>query len=276
MSAAANTASVSLLPSTPDITTDGSPRVVSIEGEDADELLSALSSETARRIVAALHDDPAPPSELADHVDSSLQNVQYHLSRLNDAGVIEVAGTAYSEKGREMDVYAPTDDPLVIVAAEEEETSGLRAALSRLLGGVGALLLGSAAVQQLFGEGILPGPFGGTGGAGSGAPPEPTSESDAGDAAATSTPTEAATETAARTATETSAGTPTPQATTTETAAADTPVPESTQTAVETVASGGGGGIDFVGTLPPGVLFFLGGLVVLVAVVALSYTKASV
>ena len=281
---------MSLLPSKPDITNDSGPRVVGIEGDDADELLSVLSSETAREIVAALHDDPAPPSELADRVDSSLQNVQYHLSRLDDAGVVKVAGTAYSEKGREMDVYAPADDPLVIVAAEDEQTSGLRAMLSRLLGGVGALLLGSAAVQQLFGDGILPGPFGGTGAGGSGAASESATESDGGGAVATSTPTEAATETPTQTATETaaptatepSAGTPTPaatttptpQATATETAApTSTPAAETLDTVTESAASGG---IDLVGTLPPGVLFFLGGLVVLVVVAALSYGKRSV
>jgi DNA-binding transcriptional ArsR family regulator len=281
---------VSLLPSKPDITNDSGPRVVGIEGDDADELLSVLSSETAREIVAALHDDPTPPSELADRVDSSLQNVQYHLSRLDDAGVVKVAGTAYSEKGREMDVYAPADDPLVIVAAEDEQTSGLRAMLSRLLGGVGALLLGSTAVQQLFGDGILPGPFGGTGAGGSGAASESATESDGGGAVATSTPTEAATETptqtatetAAPTATETPAGTPTPaatttptpQATATETAApTSTPAAETMDTVTESAASGG---IDLVGTLPPGVLFFLGGLVVLVVVAALSYGKRSV
>jgi DNA-binding transcriptional ArsR family regulator len=281
---------VSLLPSKPDITNDSGPRVVGIEGDDADELLSVLSSETAREIVAALHDDPTPPSELADRVDSSLQNVQYHLSRLDDAGVVKVAGTAYSEKGREMDVYAPADDPLVIVAAEDEQTSGLRAMLSRLLGGVGALLLGSAAVQQLFGDGILPGPFGGTGAGGSGAASESATESDGGGAVATSTPTEAATETPTQTATETaaptatepSAGTPTPaatttptpQATATETAApTSTPAAETMDTVTESAASGG---IDLVGTLPPGVLFFLGGLVVLVVVAALSYGKRSV
>jgi DNA-binding transcriptional ArsR family regulator len=279
---------VSLLPSKPDITNDSGPRVVGIEGDDADELLSVLSSETAREIVAALHDDPAPPSELADRVDSSLQNVQYHLSRLDDAGVVKVAGTAYSEKGREMDVYAPANDPLVIVAAEDEQTSGLRAMLSRLLGGVGALLLGSAAVQQLFGDGILPGPFGGMGAGGSGAAPESANESDGG-AVATSTPTEAATETPTRTATETVAPTatetpagtptpaatttPTPQATSTETAApTSTPAAETMDTVTESAASGG---TDLVGVLPPGVLFFLGGLVVLV-VAALSYGKRSV
>lgn len=248
---------MSLLPSTPDVSADGEPRVVGVDSEDADELLAALSSDTARRIVAELHENPAPPSKIADRVDSSLQNVQYHLGRLDDAGVVEVVGTAYSEKGREMDVYAPADQPLVIVAAEEERASGLRAALSRFLGGVAALLVGSAAVQQLLGESLLPG-FGASTGAADGG----------GDGAAAD---------ATRTATETATPTPTPTDGGIGIAeATDTPVPtetpaptaEMTRTATETVAEGGG---EALTALPPGALFFLGGFIVLVAAVALSY-----
>jgi DNA-binding transcriptional ArsR family regulator len=250
---------VSLLPSTPDVSADGDPRVVGVDSEDADELLAALSSDTARRIVAELHENPAPPSKIADRVDSSLQNVQYHLGRLDDAGVVEVVGTAYSEKGREMDVYAPADQPLVIVAAEEERASGLRAALSRFLGGVAALVVGSAAVQQLLGGSLLP-QLGASTGAGGG---------DGGDDAAAETATRTATETATATPTDGGIGiaevteTPTPMAT-----GEPTRTPEMTQTAVETAAGGGG---DALTALPPGALFFLGGFVVLVAAVALSY-----
>ena len=43
---------MSLLPSSPDISPDGDPRVVGVDSEDADELLAALGSETARQIVA--------------------------------------------------------------------------------------------------------------------------------------------------------------------------------------------------------------------------------
>ncbi|MFC7176427.1 ArsR/SmtB family transcription factor [Halosegnis marinus] len=252
---------MSLLPSTPDVSADGDPRVVGVDSEDADELLAALSSKTARRILAALHDEPAPPSRIADSVDSSLQNVQYHLSNLDDAGVVEVVGTAYSEKGREMDVYAPADQPLVIVAAEEEQASGLRAALSRFLGGVAALVVGSAAVQQLYGGGVLPS-------MGSGAPIE--QGGDAGGAPVTDTAAEeTATAAPTTTPTATDGGIGIAEVTDTATATATraaTETPEPTRTAVETVATGG----DAVGTLPPGALFFLGGFVVLVAAVALS------
>ncbi|MFC7082015.1 ArsR/SmtB family transcription factor [Halorussus caseinilyticus] len=145
-----------LLPSTSDATAPQSaePRVVGVDSDDADDLLGALSSETARELLAALHDDPATPSDLAETIDTSLQNAQYHLGNLEDADVIQVVDTVYSEKGREMKVYAPADRPLVVFAGNEEKTTGLKAALSRLLGAFGALGLLSLAVQQVFGDGL--------------------------------------------------------------------------------------------------------------------------
>ncbi|HMB49866.1 MAG TPA: hypothetical protein VKM69_04315, partial [Natronoarchaeum rubrum] len=59
---------------------------------------------------------------------------------------------AYSEKGREMKVYGPTDQPLVVFAGDDEKETGLRAALSRLLGGIGAVAGASLLVQYLAPE----------------------------------------------------------------------------------------------------------------------------
>ncbi|WP_254272765.1 ArsR/SmtB family transcription factor [Haloarcula marina] len=145
---------MSLLPSRDPAVPDAEPRVIGVDSEDADDVLSALSSETARELLAALNREPAPPAELADRVDTSLQNAQYHLKKLRKAGAVEVVDTAYSEKGREMDVFAPANQPLVICAGDEQETSGLRAALSNLLGGLAVVALASLFVQQAFGNGL--------------------------------------------------------------------------------------------------------------------------
>lgn len=314
-----------LLPSEPDLSADADagPRVVGVDSEDADDLMSALTSRTARRILSMLHEEPAPPSGLADRVDTSLQNVQYHLERLEDAGAVEVVGTAYSEKGREMDVYAPADEPLVIYAGREEEASGLRAALSRLVGGVAALAVGAVAVQETFGEGLpFPGArtggggdgvdasdggdaggVGGDGGAGSAGTTEPTATpvADGGGAVEgtpsgtpmaepTGAPTEVAETTAgtpAPTGTPAPAGTPSPVATEEATpmptgAGTATPAPEPTPAAtatevatetVRTVTEAGGGGALAPPSIPPGLVFFLGGVLVLVAAVALTYGR---
>jgi DNA-binding transcriptional ArsR family regulator len=263
---------MSLLPSSPDTTTeDTEPRVVGVDDEDADALLSALSSGTARALLSACHDNPAPPSELADEVDTSLQNAQYHLENLEDAGAVEVVDTAYSAKGREMDVYAPADQPLVIFAGEEENESTLKSALSRLLGAVGILGIASLAVQQWFGERGLfgddrvasgGGAPGGESASGAGTPtPEPSGESGA-------VPTETVEETGnvgIQSVNETtpSLSSETVQPTETPT---PTPSPETTTAASDTVREVSAG-------LPPGVVFFLGGLFVLAVVVGLFYLR---
>jgi len=145
---------MSLLPSRDPATPDAEPRVIGVDSEDADDVLSALSSDTARRLLSELNREPAPPAELADRVDTSLQNAQYHLNKLQDAGAVEVVDTAYSEKGREMDVFAPANQPLVICAGDEQETSGLRAALSNFVGGFAVIAFASLLVQQVFGGGL--------------------------------------------------------------------------------------------------------------------------
>ena len=130
-----------LLPSEPD--------------DDAGEVLAALSSETARQLLAALHDDPDSASAVAERVDTSLQNAQYHLGRMRDAGLVEVIDTVYSAKGREMKVYAPADRPLVMFAGGEETDTrgGLRDRLRSILGAVGALVGTSAIVEYVLRDG---------------------------------------------------------------------------------------------------------------------------
>jgi DNA-binding transcriptional ArsR family regulator len=277
-----------LLPSSPDTSAaeGADPRVIGVDSDDADDLIAALSSGTARALLAALHDEPANPAKLADAVDTTIQNAQYHLGKLEDAGLIEVVDTVYSEKGREMQVYAPSDRPLVVVAGREEETSGLQAALSRLLGAFAALALGSVLVQELlagdlFSFGVSLGdseqPSGGDG--------APLADTDTADHApknatetATSTPTEAGVESASTEATPTPtpepAASPTPTPTP-EPAATGTPSPTSTaaefaeQTATEVTAFAAQSGPE----LAPGLVFFAGGAVVLAAMFAYRYAR---
>ncbi|EMA72051.1 ArsR/SmtB family transcription factor [Halorubrum distributum] len=147
-----------LLPSLPDATPEErEPRVVGVDDDEADDLIAALGSETARAILSTLHDRPATKSELADEVDTSLQNVQYHLSRLDEADLVDVVDTAYSEKGREMDVYAAADEPLVLFSGGSEESTGIKTALMRLLGGYGIIGLAALAAQRLLAVGSLGG-----------------------------------------------------------------------------------------------------------------------
>jgi len=235
-----------LLPSTPDISgdDDADPRVVGLDSEDADDLLSALSSETARKLLTALHDEPSTPSAVAKRVDTSLQNAQYHLKKLEDADIIEPVDTVYSEKGREMTVYAPASKPLVVFAGDEESSEGLRQALAQLLGAVGAIGLASLAVQALVGGGSLLGGGGGSEGGGAVA-----------DGGTTTGPPEAGRA---------------PEATPQPVNGGLDPVgatAEATRTTAETAATAGAGAV------PPGLAFFAGATAVLLVGAALWYTR---
>jgi DNA-binding transcriptional ArsR family regulator len=86
---------------------DRQPRLVDLDDDVADEVFEALSARTTRRVFSALHDEPRAASDLATVTDTSIQNAQYHLEKLQDADLVGVVDTWYSERGTEMDVYAP-------------------------------------------------------------------------------------------------------------------------------------------------------------------------
>ncbi len=255
---------VDFLPSTIDSVADEErdPRVVGVDSEDADKLVSALSSETGRRILSALYEEPATPAALAERVDTSLQNVQYHLGKLEDGNLVEVADTAYSEKGREMNVYAPVAEPLVLFAGNESDTVGLKSALSNLLGGLGILGLASLVVQRLATGNLLPFGSSSNSGGNSGSAVDYTQTGGGGSSDKATT----VAETAGRTTAETAERT---------TTAAETSVTDATteivrETTTQSIADGAmGAGI------PPGLLFFLGGALILVLGFAVWYRRAS-
>jgi DNA-binding transcriptional ArsR family regulator len=113
----------------------GDPRVLDIEAEDADAVFGALSSETAREVYGAVAEEPRTASDLAEALDSSIQNVRYHLDNLQEAGLVEVVDTWYSSRGSEMKVYGRSDGPLVLFAGDEESGADVRSALQTLVGG---------------------------------------------------------------------------------------------------------------------------------------------
>ncbi|MFB6233788.1 MAG: ArsR/SmtB family transcription factor [Halopenitus sp.] len=124
------------------------PAVLRMDEEEASAVFDALGSETARRLFCAAAEKPAPPSELARQVDTSVQNVHYHLSNLQSAGVVEPLDTEYSEKGNEMTVYGPTTDPIVLTGEPDAESkSGLRRSVQDWAAGVVGLAFASLAVQ---------------------------------------------------------------------------------------------------------------------------------
>lgn len=122
--------SQSILPVREAVEVEPPPNVVAIEA--ADEALNTLKSETARDIISQLYDRPGTASDIAKETDTSIQNVQYHLDRLREAGLITVVDTWYSIKGVKMKVYAPAAEPLVLFAGAADSRADIRRALNQI------------------------------------------------------------------------------------------------------------------------------------------------
>ena len=150
--------------------TNDEPHVVQVGAESKGEGVGALSSATARALLTACQSTPSTASELADAVDTSVQNAHYHLDRLEGAGLVEVVDTAYSPKGREMAVYEATGSPTVFVAGGEADREAVVDLLTRFLGGLGLVTVAALATQHLLG-GVPPSPSPDAGGTGTGGIP---------------------------------------------------------------------------------------------------------
>lgn len=125
---------------------DEHPRVLEVDDGESDAVLDALATDTRRALLRTLFDRPATPSEIADRIDTSVQNVNYHLGVLRETGLVEEIDTRYSAKGNEMSVYAPACDPIVFVG-NEESLPRVKRSLSEIVGGLGLIGLASLLVQ---------------------------------------------------------------------------------------------------------------------------------
>ncbi len=144
-----------ILPTSSEAAVDrsGDPQLICLDDERADELLSAVQSDTARSTVRALTREPMTPTELAEFLEMSVENATYHLDNLEDAGLVAVVDTVYSEKGREMAVYGPVEEPLVLFFGSRENDRGLRSAFADFvpaIGPVAALI----AIKEVLGRSL--------------------------------------------------------------------------------------------------------------------------
>lgn len=146
-----------LFPTNSDVTVDrsGEAELLCIDDDQTPEILATLSSDTSQNIFQQVHQEPKTATDLAQELNTSVQGVTYHLAKLQDTGLIEVLDTCYSEKGREMDVYGPSERPYIVFLGMSTDESGLTAAFKRFahsIGPVGIFFAISGALSKLFGK----------------------------------------------------------------------------------------------------------------------------
>jgi len=122
--------------------------------ERAQKISKAMASQTASDILQLLAEDKKSLTEITDRLDIPLTTAKYHIENLLEAGLITVADTKYSVKGREIKIYAVTNQ-LLIVAPRQSNVRSLLLKYASLFGIVifGSLVI--AALSPLLGQGIF-------------------------------------------------------------------------------------------------------------------------
>jgi DNA-binding transcriptional ArsR family regulator len=83
--------------------------------ERAQKIGKAISSQTANDILHSLSQGSKTASDLTELLNIPMGTLKYHIDNLLEVGLVEIAETRYSIKGREVKVYR-LKDQLVIVA----------------------------------------------------------------------------------------------------------------------------------------------------------------
>ncbi len=97
-------------------------------GKKSKAITQTVSNETAMEIMELLAEGPLSTSKVAERLGIPLTTAQYNIEKLMEAGLVKVARTKYSEKGREVKLYEAYNRAIIILPGK----SGAGAALDAL------------------------------------------------------------------------------------------------------------------------------------------------
>lgn len=86
-------------------------------GEESKLITQTIANDTARQILELLAEGAMSTSAIAKKLDIPLTTAQYNVEKLIEAKLVVVEKTKYSEKGREVKLYAPAKRMIVLVPA---------------------------------------------------------------------------------------------------------------------------------------------------------------
>ncbi len=122
--------------------------------ERAQKISKAMASQTASDILQLLAENKKSLTEITDRLSIPLTTAKYHIENLLDAGLITVAETKYSVKGREIKIYAVTNQ-LLIVAPRQSNVRSLLLKYASLFGIVAFGSLVISLLSPILGQGIM-------------------------------------------------------------------------------------------------------------------------
>jgi DNA-binding transcriptional ArsR family regulator len=122
--------------------------------ERAQKIAKAMGSQTASDILQILGEGPKSLTDITDRLNIPMNTAKYHIENLLDAGLIAVAETKYSIKGREVKIYTLANQ-LLIVAPRRADARSLLLKYATLFGivALGTVLI--SVLTSLFGPGSM-------------------------------------------------------------------------------------------------------------------------
>lgn len=117
-------------------------------GEESKKITQVISNDTARQIIELLADAPLSASDIAERLQAPLTTITYNLENLESVGLVKVERIKYSEKGREVKIYAPVRK-LIVVVPEKTDKKSVADVIRKYLGVILAAVLASSAIEFL-------------------------------------------------------------------------------------------------------------------------------
>ncbi|MCZ7362286.1 MAG: winged helix-turn-helix domain-containing protein [Candidatus Methanoperedens sp.] len=115
-------------------------------GEESKKITQVISNDTARQIIELLADAPLSASDIAERLHVPLTTIVYNLENLQNVGLIKVERIKYSEKGREVKIFAPVRK-LIVVVPERTDKKSVADMLRKYMGVLLAAVFASSIVE---------------------------------------------------------------------------------------------------------------------------------
>ncbi len=124
--------------------------ILPLNDKSSKKISQVISNDTARAILGVLSDEPLSISDIAETLGIPLTTVQYNIEKLMDAGLVKVERTKWSEKFKEVKIYAP-QKKLVVILPEKTSREDVISTLRKYLPVVGFAAVLSGIVEFLSG-----------------------------------------------------------------------------------------------------------------------------
>jgi len=115
-------------------------------GEESKKITQVISNDTARQIIELLAEASLSASDIAGRLRAPLTTITYNLENLESVGLIKVEKVKYSEKGREVKIYAPVRK-LIVLVPEKTDRKSVADILRKYLGIILTALFASSLIE---------------------------------------------------------------------------------------------------------------------------------